>query len=88
MDSNLKKFEEHLNKISLLDWQKLFRLIPEIEAAINFGTLKGGDTNPDGTFNLHYWEESKLVKNFLKIINQLQLMVVFDWAAGRQGRGF
>ena len=49
--TELKDLENRLEVISNNDWDKLFRLITEIEESSSFGEMKGGDKNQDGSVN-------------------------------------
>ncbi|HMP31548.1 MAG TPA: DUF6508 domain-containing protein [Saprospiraceae bacterium] len=83
---DLDNFDLHLLSIIRSDWFKLFDLLPEIEAAESFGTLKSGQVQQDDTISFPYWEASDLVDKALQQIFDLKLMPVFDWAAWDEGK--
>lgn len=61
-------------------------MIPEIEHTEVFGTLGGGKELEDGSYSFPYWVESEIVTKVGKVINQLDILPVFDWMKWDEGR--
>jgi hypothetical protein len=82
------EIQKHINSLSKEDWQKLFRLIPEIEATKEFST--GGDLiqdekNPE-KYRITQEIEAPIVFKFLDIIEDLGLIFPFDWSNWEVGK--
>ncbi|GAB3981430.1 hypothetical protein GCM10028806_50960 [Spirosoma terrae] len=82
----LDQLTEHLNRIEPNDWNKLFGLIPEIEATETFGEVRGGDTLPDGSIAMPYWSSAKIVDKFLHAVNDLDVVPVYNWTSWKEGK--
>ena len=81
-----KEFEAHLLNINAKSWNRLFKLLPKIEEAKNFGELKDGKKLEDGSLQMPYWVNSKIVEDFLEIFHELNLCVSFDWPSWTEGK--
>ena len=84
--TELKDLENRLKRISNNDWNKLFRLITEIEETSSFGEMKGGDKNPDGTINMPYINSAKVVDDFFHLSHEIGIVPEFDWTSWSKGR--
>jgi hypothetical protein len=84
--TELKDLENRLKSISNNDWNKLFRLITEIEETSSFGEMKGGDKNPDGTINMPYINSAKVVDDFFHLSHEIGIVPEFDWTNWSEGR--
>ena len=83
----LKNLEQHLKTIPKDDWAKLFDLFPIIEKTEAFST--GGDlvedeNDPDNCF-ITPINEAKIVFDFIKIMEELDLIFGFDWSSWDYG---
>lgn len=81
-------FSLQINKLSKADWQKLFDLIPEIEATKEFST--GGDliedeNDPENCI-ITMEIEAPIVFKFVDIIEELGLMFHFNWIGWEEGK--
>ena len=83
---NLLEFPAHLKTLSKNDWEKLFDILPELEKPQLFGQLKGMVKSEDGTISMPYWDWSKIISDFLRIINELNLVIDFDWGSWEEGK--
>jgi hypothetical protein len=82
------KIYPHLNDIPKTEWQRLFDLIPAIENTRSFGTIKGGQKQPNGYIEMPYISQSELVRGFLKLVYDIRIILDFDWPAWDEGREF
>ncbi len=77
-----------IKKLSKEEWKKLFDLIPEIEKTEKFtkggGVVKEPD-NPD-VYIINPVIEKKIVWDFRNIMNELDLLIDFDWMDWDEGR--
>ncbi|UFH52233.1 DUF6508 domain-containing protein [Spirosoma sp. KNUC1025] len=81
----LDQLTGHLTSIKTSDWNKLFALIPEIEATETFGEIKGGDKLPDGSIAMPYWNSAKIVDKFLYTVADLDMVPIYNWASWQEG---
>lgn len=81
-----KEFENHLLTFERKNWDRLFRLLPEIEKATVFGELKGGSELNDGSIQMPFWSRSKIADDFLVVFHSINLSVIFDWASWKEGK--
>jgi hypothetical protein len=72
---DLMKLPDHLKAIREEDWSKLFDLIPEINQTTRFGEHMG----------LHI-EPSEVVRDFLEIADELDIIPAFDWTDWHEGK--
>ena len=82
----LEKLQEHINRLTTNDWDRLFSLLPEIEATKKFGEVKGGEQTEDGSFTFPYWSSSEIVDKVFQLIHELNLVPVFDWTSWEEGK--
>lgn len=82
----LEKLEKHIQSLKKEDWDKLFSLLPEIEATKEFGSMKGGEVLEDGTISLPYSDPSEIVDKVFQSIHDLNIVPVFDWITWEQGQ--
>jgi len=84
----LENIESHIEKLSKVDWEKLFTLIPEIEATKEFST--GGELieheNDPESFNITPEFAIQIVSDFLKIMEELDLIIPFAWSKWDYGK--
>ncbi|MCX6359364.1 MAG: DUF6508 domain-containing protein [Armatimonadetes bacterium] len=71
---------------TLEDWQPLFALIPAIEAAMVSDAWDGGGASQDDTPDLAMYTQEPLVSQFITIVNDIPIMIGFDWARWDAGR--
>lgn len=88
MYSNLKNISSHISRLSKDDWEKLYALIPEIEKTKNF--IKSGglieDPNDPNSFIITPVIEKKIVWDLENILNELDLLIAFNWSNWDEGR--
>lgn len=84
--TELKDLENRLEVISNNNWDKLFRLITEIEETSSFGEMKVGDKNPDGTINMPYINSAKVVDDFFHLSHEIGIVPEFNWVDWTEGR--
>lgn len=75
-----------LNSIPKEDWNKLFNLIQKIENTSNFGMMEGGNQITPGTVEMPFWDWAEITKSFVKISNDLKLVLDFDWGEWSEGK--
>jgi hypothetical protein len=84
----LENISAHLKKLSADNWEKLFALIPRIESIKEFST--GGDsiedTDDPGSYNITPEYDDPIVFLFLDIMQELDLIIHFDWPSWDEGR--
>jgi Family of unknown function (DUF6508) len=84
--SELENFQEHIRKLTTNDWDRLFSLLPEIEATKKFGEVKGGEQLENGSFTFPYWSSSEIVDKVFHLIHELSLVPAFDWTSWNEGK--
>lgn len=82
----LEKLQEHIRTLTTNEWDRLFSLLPEIEATKKFGELKGGEILGDGSFTFPYWSSSEIVDRVFELIHELDIVPVFDWTSWDEGK--
>jgi hypothetical protein len=85
---NEADFTVNLNSLSKEDWEKLFVLLPEIEATKEFST--GGDiiedeNNPE-SYTITPEIEAPIVDRFRVIMEDLDLIFPFYWSGWVEGK--
>ena len=83
---DIKDFEEHLKKISATDWDKLFDLLPEMQQTEQFGEMKGMEKEEAGFMSLPFYVHPYIVNQFLQVVEELELLAVFDWIKWKEGK--
>jgi hypothetical protein len=78
MTLNSDNHIEIINSYNRKHWQPLLDLIPEIESTHKFGEVVGGESI-NGVVQMPYERELPIVHKFRKSINQLGVLVSFDW---------
>lgn len=81
----LESFPHHLHTLTPANWKSLFSLLPEIEQTTSFGHAAGGET-VDGVTTIPYWVPADIVTRTINVLNELQLIPVFDWMQWEEGR--
>lgn len=88
MYNNLKNISFTVKKLSKNDWNKLFALIPKIEKTKNFiesgGIVK--DPKDSESFMITPVIEKNIVWDLESVLNDLDLLIAFDWAKWEEGR--
>jgi len=86
--NNLKNISFTVKKLSKNDWNKLFALIPKIEKTKNFiesgGIVK--DPKDSESFMITPVIEKNIVWDLESVLNDLDLLIAFDWAKWEEGR--
>ncbi|UFH53479.1 DUF6508 domain-containing protein [Spirosoma sp. KNUC1025] len=82
----LEQLTEHLSSIKPSDWNKLFGLMPEIDATQKFGEVMGGDKLPDDSITMPYWSSAKIVDKFFYAVNDLDVVPVYNWTSWKEGK--
>ena len=78
----------HIETLSKNDWDKLFSLIPEIQSTEKF-VVGGGlieDKDDPFSFSITPVHVAKIVCDFEKIMNDLGLVIDFNWGSWDEGR--
>ncbi len=81
----LEDFKKHLQTIKQEDWERLFTKLPEIEKAKSFGEEIESKQIEEGVFTFPYWESASIVDDVIFIINELNLVPVYDWNSWKEG---
>lgn len=81
-----ENYIEILNSYSPEKWKPLLDLIPEIEAAEEFGKWKGGEEVEKDVFQMPYVVGASIVDRFLDIVYEIPVMIGFDWGSWDEGR--
>ncbi|MCB1177951.1 MAG: hypothetical protein KDK36_10265 [Leptospiraceae bacterium] len=77
--------EEYISRIESLnkgDFVRLLELIPQFQMNPDFGKMEKGD---ESTGNLPFYAPSELVSEFLKIIEEMGIIIDFDWIKWNEG---
>jgi hypothetical protein len=82
----LENFSEYLTQLTKEKWDSLLELIPEIENAKDFGTVKGGNMVSGGLLHMPHWRPTPIVRKFLKVIQDLQIVPVYEWTEWKEGK--
>ncbi len=82
----LEKLQEHIRTLTTNDWDRLFSLLPEIEATKEFGEVNGGEQLENGSFTFPYWSSSEIVDKVFQLIHELSLVPAFDWTSWNEGK--
>lgn len=88
MYNDLKNISSTIENISKKNWDKLFKLIPDIEKTKDFiqsGGIVDDPNNPDG-FMITPIIEKKIVWDLEKTLDELNLLIAFDWSNWDEGR--
>ena len=80
-----KEIENHIKKISIKNWNRLFVLIPQIQSTTKFGEWHGGKPDLSGVIQFPYVIHSKIVKDFVDIMYELDLVINFNWGKWDKG---
>lgn len=81
----LDKFNQHLQTLTPTDWNRLFTLLPQIEKTENFGELIPPKTTGHGFITMPYHTSAAIVNTTFEVIEELQLMPIFDWTSWKAG---
>jgi hypothetical protein len=88
MISKLIDISKVIDELSLKDWERLFKLIPEMEKTKDF--IKGGgiidDPNDPEGFMITPIVEADIVQVFEKTLYDLSLIIDFNWPGWDEGR--
>ena len=82
----LEKYYAHIQSLKPNDWNRLFELLPKIEATEKFGEWKGGEELDDGSFTMPYCEWNEIIREVVHTFNELNLLVKFDWVNWTEGK--
>lgn len=77
----LYNIQSHINSLNQSDWNKLFDLIPIIEACDKFivsGGIELRDDNPD-CIEINPVIEAEVVLDFEQLMYDLDLVIGFGW---------
>lgn len=88
MYSSLTDISKVINELSLKDWERVFKLIPEIEKTKDFiksGGVVDDPNNPEG-FMITPIIEKKIVWDFVETLDELNLLIAFNWSKWDEGR--
>ncbi len=83
---DLSEFPEHLLSLTDNDWNKLFEVSEQIKNTRSFGEMSGGEIIEENVHAMPYWEWSTVTSVFVKILNNLQLIISFDWGNWPEGK--
>jgi len=86
MMTGLEELPTHLSKLKTEDWNKLFNLIPEMEATKKFGELIIDQKGKDGVFQFPYYANDEVVDRFIDIAYKLGIVPDFDWMDWKEGK--
>lgn len=76
----LIELQKHIEKLSNTDWKRLFDMIPRIESSEDFGEFKQFEKDSDGITQFPFLVKSKLVDEFIDLMYELNLVVIFNWS--------
>lgn len=88
MYSKLSDISEVIRNLKLKDWNKVFKLIPEIEKTDDFienGGIVNDPNDPEG-FMITPIVEKKIVWDLENTLDELNLLIDFDWPGWEEGR--
>jgi len=80
-----KNYIEEINKLTEKDWKPLLDLILEMEKADSFGEMHMPHVKEENVFSMPFWEGNELVDRFLKLVEDIPLMIQFDWGSWEDG---
>ena len=82
----IEQFPKHLATLNRNNWEKLFALLPEIEAAKNFSEVNGREKRIDNALSARQWKSSEIVTKTLNVISGLNITPDFDWTNWQEGK--
>ncbi|MBC8183842.1 hypothetical protein H8E88_22340, partial [candidate division KSB1 bacterium] len=82
---NDKEINNHIKCISIKNWNRLFDLIPKIQSISKFGEWKSGKPDSKGIIEFPYVIEDSIVTDFIDIMEDLNLIINFDWGKWDKG---
>lgn len=88
MHTKLNNIDKVINELSLKNWDRVFKLIPEIEKTKDFvksGGILDDPDDPEG-FMITPIVEKKIVWDLEDTLNELNLLIEFDWPHWDEGR--
>ena len=84
--NDLKDFDNNIAKITIEQWQRLFKLIPVISRTKNFGKISPIRKTQEGYFTLAYIQPSPIVQRFQSTVYEIGIILDFDWAHWDEGK--
>ncbi|MCF8234038.1 MAG: DUF6508 domain-containing protein [Bacteroidales bacterium] len=78
-------YYERITGLSKADWQPLLDLIPEVENASSFCTVHEG-LEEDVIYLYPTFDESDVVLRFREIVQDLPLIIDFNWGGWDEGK--
>jgi len=82
----LENFPKHLSTLKSRDWEKLFKLIPQIEATQIFGQIKSIERFNDSSLTFPDRNSSEIINKSINIIGELNISHSFDWTMWNEGK--
>ncbi|WP_216629120.1 DUF6508 domain-containing protein [Sphingobacterium lumbrici] len=79
----LEELPQHLETLTLEDWEKLFAFIPAIEKMKDFGRFEGGTF--EGVKIYFGYTASDIMMETVDVISELRITPVFDWMSWSEG---
>ena len=81
-----KECEEVINSYTYSDWYPLLELIPQIEKTTSFEIIEDIKSKDEGTFTMPYCDPAPIVHQFLDVIHNIPVMIIFNWPDWNEGR--
>jgi hypothetical protein len=76
---------DKVRALTQVEWQLLFNLIPEIAATAQFGEFDKGETLPDGSIELPYYQPAEIVGDLIDVVISLDLVPGWNWEEWEEG---
>jgi len=83
-----QNYIEQINSYSNDEWNRLLKLIPEIEKTQKFGKWKGGDKDENGIITMPYCISAPIVDEFFRIVYEMPIIINFPWPEWKEGIKF
>jgi len=81
-----ENYQQKIKSLTKSDWKPLLDLIPKIENTEKFGEMKGGEKDKDGFISMPYYETAPVVSKFLEVVNNMPLIIDFNWTSWEEGK--
>ncbi|WP_319479731.1 DUF6508 domain-containing protein [uncultured Draconibacterium sp.] len=80
-----KNYINEINSYAIESWLPLFKLIEKIEKETSFGGLVDSRRIAENLVTIPFWSKAELVKEYIKILYQIPIIINFDWMLWQEG---
>ena len=82
-DNNYETIKNGYDKVH---WQPILDLIPEIASTDKFVEIIEREHKTDGVVHMPYFKVSEIVYKFHNLVDELEIMISFDWGSWQEGK--